>query len=33
MGNHVNGPLTKVVAWACAILIVGLNIFLILQQL
>jgi manganese transport protein len=33
MGDHVNGPMTRVVAWSCAALIVALNIFLILQQL
>jgi manganese transport protein len=32
MGDHVNGPMTRVVAWSCAALIVALNIFLILQQ-
>jgi manganese transport protein len=33
MGDHVNGPMTRVVAWSCAALIVALNIFLILQQI
>jgi manganese transport protein len=32
MGSHVNGRLTTVVAWACTILIVSLNLFLIYQQ-
>jgi manganese transport protein len=33
MGMHVNRPLTTVLAWGCAILITGLNLFLIYQQL
>jgi manganese transport protein len=33
MGVHVNGPLTTVLAWGCALLITGLNLFLIAQQL
>ncbi|MDQ6820690.1 MAG: Nramp family divalent metal transporter [Actinomycetota bacterium] len=33
MGVHVNRALTTVVAWSCAILITGLNVFLIYQQL
>jgi manganese transport protein len=32
MGIHVNRRLTTVLAWACAVLISGLNIFLIYQQ-
>jgi manganese transport protein len=32
MGVHVNRPLTTVLAWACAILITALNVFLIAQQ-
>jgi manganese transport protein len=32
MGAHVNRPLTAVAAWACAILISGLNVFLLYQQ-
>jgi manganese transport protein len=32
MGVHVNRPLTSVVAWGCAVLITGLNLFLIYQQ-
>jgi manganese transport protein len=32
MGAHVNRPATTVVAWTCAILITGLNLFLIYQQ-
>ncbi|MGN6870698.1 MAG: divalent metal cation transporter, partial [Solirubrobacteraceae bacterium] len=32
MGAHVNRPLTTVLAWACAILITGLNLFLLYQQ-
>ncbi len=32
MGVHVNRPGTTVVAWACAVLITGLNVFLIYQQ-
>ena len=33
MGVHVNRPLTTVLAWSCAILITGLNLFLLYQQL
>ena len=33
MGEHVNRPLTTVVAWGCALLITGLNLFLIVSQL
>jgi manganese transport protein len=32
MGVHVNRPLTTVLAWGCAILITGLNQFLLYQQ-
>ncbi len=32
MGVHVNRPLTTVLAWGCAILISGLNLFLLYQQ-
>jgi manganese transport protein len=33
MGSYVNGFVTTVLAWSCAILIVALNVFLIIQQL
>ena len=33
MGVHVNRPITTVLAWSCAILITGLNFFLLYQQL
>jgi manganese transport protein len=33
MGAHVNRPLTTLLAWGCAALITGLNVFLIGQQL
>jgi manganese transport protein len=33
MGVHVNRRLTTVIAWGCAALITGLNVFLISQQL
>jgi len=33
MGVHVNRPLTTVLAWGCVILITGLNLFLLYQQL
>jgi manganese transport protein len=33
MGVHVNRSLTTVLAWGCAGLITGLNVFLIVQQL
>jgi manganese transport protein len=32
MGVHVNRPVTTVLAWGCAILITGLNLFLLYQQ-
>jgi manganese transport protein len=32
MGVYVNRPLTKAAAWACAVLISGLNIFLLWRQ-
>ncbi|HEY1322782.1 MAG TPA: Nramp family divalent metal transporter, partial [Streptosporangiaceae bacterium] len=32
MGGYVNRPLTKATAWACAILISGLNLFLLWRQ-
>jgi manganese transport protein len=32
MGVHVNRRLTTVLAWACAVLITGLNLFLVYQQ-
>jgi manganese transport protein len=32
MGVHVNSRLTAVTAWACAVLISGLNVFLLCQQ-
>jgi manganese transport protein len=32
MGVHVNRRLTTVVAWGCAVLITGLNVFLLVQQ-
>jgi manganese transport protein len=32
MGAHVNRPLTSVIAWACAISITAMNVFLIYQQ-
>jgi manganese transport protein len=32
MGTHVNGRLTTVLAWSCAIVIVALNVFLIFRQ-
>jgi manganese transport protein len=32
MGAHVNRPLTTVLAWGCAVLISGLNVFLLCQQ-
>jgi manganese transport protein len=31
MGVHVNRSMTTVLAWACAILITGLNMFLVVQ--
>jgi Mn2+/Fe2+ NRAMP family transporter len=33
MGVHVNRVHTTVLAWSCAILITGLNVFLLYQQL
>jgi manganese transport protein len=33
MGVHVNRPLTTAAAWGCAIVITGLNVFLLYQQL
>jgi len=33
MGAHVNRAFTSLLAWGCAILITGLNLFLIYQQL
>jgi manganese transport protein len=33
MGVHVNRPLTTGAAWGCAVLITGLNVFLLYQQL
>ncbi len=33
MGVHVNKPLTTALAWSCAGLITGLNLFLLYQQL
>jgi manganese transport protein len=33
MGEHVNRPLTSVLAWGCAGVITALNVFLIIQQL
>jgi manganese transport protein len=32
MGAHVNRPVTAVLAWGCAVLITGLNVFLLYQQ-
>jgi manganese transport protein len=32
MGVHVNRRITTVLAWGCAILISGLNLFLLYQQ-
>ncbi|HKO27603.1 MAG TPA: Nramp family divalent metal transporter [Solirubrobacteraceae bacterium] len=32
MGVHVNRPVTTVLAWGCAVLITGLNMFLLYQQ-
>jgi len=32
MGIHVNRPSTTIIAWACATMIVAMNIFLIYQQ-
>ena len=33
MGAHVNGRLTRLAAWTCALTITGLNLFLLAQQL
>jgi manganese transport protein len=33
MGAHVNGRTVRVLAWLCAVVIAGLNVFLISQQL
>jgi manganese transport protein len=33
MGVHVNRPLTTVLAWGCAALVTGLNVFLLYHQL
>ena len=33
MGTHVNGGLTRVLAWGCAGVISSLNVFLLVQQL
>jgi manganese transport protein len=32
MGTHVNGRWTTVAAWATAVMVVGLNVFLLAQQ-
>ncbi len=32
MGAHVNRPITTVLAWGCAVLVTGLNLFLLYQQ-
>ncbi|MBV9941613.1 MAG: divalent metal cation transporter, partial [Solirubrobacterales bacterium] len=32
MGAHVNRPITTILAWSCALLITGLNLFLVYQQ-
>jgi Mn2+/Fe2+ NRAMP family transporter len=32
MGVHVNGLLTTIAAWGCALLISALNAFLLYQQ-
>jgi manganese transport protein len=32
MGVHVNRRLTTALAWACAVLITGLNVFLLYLQ-
>jgi manganese transport protein len=32
MGVHVNRRATTVLAWCCAVLITGLNVFLIVAQ-
>ncbi len=33
MGEHVNRAVVRVLAWACALVIAGLNVFLLSQQL
>jgi manganese transport protein len=33
MGAHVNGALTRSLAWLCALVVTGLNVFLLYQQL
>jgi manganese transport protein len=33
MGEHVNRGVTRLLAWGCALLITGLNVFLLVQQL
>jgi len=32
MGALVNRPITSVLAWTCAVLVVGMNAFLLVQQ-
>jgi manganese transport protein len=32
MGSHANRPLTAVAAWACVVVVSGLNVFLLYQQ-
>jgi manganese transport protein len=32
MGVHVNRRITTILAWGCAIVITGLNVFLLYQQ-
>jgi manganese transport protein len=32
MGVHVNRRLTSTIAWTCAVVISGLNVFLLYQQ-
>ncbi|MFL5822765.1 MAG: Nramp family divalent metal transporter [Solirubrobacteraceae bacterium] len=32
MGEYTNGPLTRTLAWGCAVIISALNVFLILKQ-
>ena len=33
MGEYVNRLTTRVIAWACAVTITGLNVFLLYEQL
>jgi len=33
MGEHVNHAVVRALAWACALVIAGLNVFLLSQQL